>query len=708
MKTILTVLLIHFTLFSFSQKKISGTVVNTNGEPIPGVNIFIEGTYDGASSDSEGNFSFTTAETGIKKLIASFIGYKRWQKEINLSGNSEILIQLKESVNTLDAVTITAGSFEAADESRASVMKPLDVYTTPSANGDIMAAMRTMPGTQAAADDGRLLVRGGDAYETSTYIDGLVAAKPFFSKTPDVATRGRFAPSLFNGVMFSSGGYSAEYGQALSSVLVLNSTDLAEQDVTGISLMTVGGEINRTKRFERTSLALSGGYTNLAGYDKVFNSSIDWKKPVEAVNSALIFRHKTKSNGMLKAYFNADYGKLSYVFPVDENRLWNLSNQSLTSYSNLSYRDCFSEKSCYKIGFSSTFQNNKLKVGNKTINSREMNAETRLTVIHDLSEAVKLTWGGNETFARFDEDFSEKEIASSKAFTDQLTGAFVESEIKFSKNLAIRPGVRFEHSSILKKSTLAPRFALALKTGNESQLSAAWGLYSQTPQADYLKLKSHLDFEKATHYIVSYQFGNVSRRLFRAEMYYKKYSDLITWKYGAYGLPAEINNTGSGYAGGLDLFWRDQKSIKGLDYWVTYSYIDTKRKYKNYPEQATPNFVSDHTFSVVGKYWLNKINTLVGMSYTAASGRPYNNPNSTIFNNERTKMYSDLSVNFSHIFYIGNQYSVLYCSVNNVLGNNNIISYRPSGVADAQGNYTLIPIKRDLKRMVFVGLFLNF
>jgi hypothetical protein len=135
-------------------------------------------------------------------------------------------------------------------------MKPLDIYTTPSANGDVMAAMRTMPGTQTAADDGRLMVRGGDVYETKTYIDGLIAAEPYYSKTPDIATRGRFAPSLFSGVMFSSGGYSAEYGQALSSVLVLNSNDLAAEDVTGVSLMSIGGEANTTQRLKNSSFSL--------------------------------------------------------------------------------------------------------------------------------------------------------------------------------------------------------------------------------------------------------------------------------------------------------------------------------------------------------------------------------------------------------------------------------------------------------------------
>jgi hypothetical protein len=75
---------------------------------------------------------------------------------------------------------------------------------------------------------------------------------------------------------------------------------------------------------------------------------------------------------------------------------------------------------------------------------------------------------------------------------------------------------------------------------------------------------------------------------------------------------------------------------------------------------------------------------------------------------EKTKAYSDLSLNLSHVFYIGNQYSVLYCSVNNVLGNDNILSYRPAGILEAQGDYTLVPVKRDIKRFVFVGLFLNF
>ncbi|NQU84694.1 MAG: TonB-dependent receptor [Mariniphaga sp.] len=710
MKTIILSFLLLNSLATQAQITISGKTVEKNGDPIPGVNIYIENTYDGASSDTLGNFSFTTSETGKQMLIATFIGYKAWQKEIIVESNIKESIILEESINTLDAVTITAGSFAAADESHASIMKPLDIYTTASANGDIMAAMRTMPGTQAATDDGRLLVRGGDAYETRTYIDGLAASKPYYSKTPDVATRGRFAPSLFSGVMFNSGGYSAEYGQALSSVLILNSNDLATIDATGISLMTIGGEMSKTKRWINSSLSLSGGYTNLGIYDKVFNSYIDWIKPVKSVNGTAVYRHKTKSNGMLKGYINADWGDLAYNVPNGQPEgLMKISNKGGTIYSNFSFRDCFSEKSCYKIGIASTFQDNTISLGKDKIDTQELNTEVRFSVVHDVSEAVKITWGANETFNNYNQKYAENLGNTYKTdLNDHLIGEFIETEIKFSKKFAIRSGIRSEYSSIINKWNVAPRFALALKTGKIGQVSGAMGLYHQTPQSDYLKLNTNLNFEKAFHYILSYQWGEVSTRLFRAEAYYKTYNDLITYQYGEYGLPSNMQNNGSGYAGGLDIFWRDQESIRGFDYWITYSYLDTKRKYKNYPKQATPHFISDHNFSVVGKYWLSQISTQIGFAFTAASGRPFNDPNSNNFMNGKTKAYSDLSLNLSHVFYIGDQYSVLYCSINNVLGNDNVLGYRPSGIADAQGSYALIPVKRDLKRMIFIGLFLSF
>lgn len=709
MKTIFTILAILIALGVAGQITISGTVETKKGEPIPGVNIFIEDTYDGGSSDADGKFSFVTYETGIKKLLASFIGYRKWEKEIDLLSDVDIRIEMQESTNTIDAVTITAGSFAADDKSRASVMKPLDIYTTPSAVGDIMGAVRTMPGTQISADDGRLLVRGGDVYETSTYIDGLVVQNPYYSKTPDIATRGRFSPSLFEGIQFNTGGYSAEYGQALSSVLVLNSTDIDTEDNTGISLMGIGGEANHTFCGSNSSLMLSAAHYNYTLYDKIFESNIDKEKPIKLYNGTAVYRFKPRPSALLKAYATSDNSNVSYRVASD-----NLGNKMLISskttavYSNISYRDCFSEKSCYKIGVSSSFQYGKLDIDGDDVKTKEKKIEARFSVLHDIADGIKLNYGISETYNNYDQDYILEEGAVFNGnFNDHLIGAFIEPEIKFSKNFAVRTGLRGEYSSVIGKWSAAPRLSLAWKTGKQAQLSAAWGLYYQTPQSDYLKYATNLDFEQATHYILSYQYGKSSTRLFRIEAYYKVYDNLVTYDIGEYGLPTNLHNNGNGYAAGVDIFWSDKKSIKGFDYRINYSYVDTKRKYKYFPEKATPSFIADHTFSAVTKYWINKISTQVGASFSAASGKPYNNPNSDKFNDERTNTYSDLSLNCSHVFYIKNQYSVLYCSLNNVFGNNNILSYRTTNISDEQGNYVSIPVKRNYRRMIFVGLFLN-
>ncbi|MFA9392069.1 MAG: carboxypeptidase-like regulatory domain-containing protein [Prolixibacteraceae bacterium] len=709
MKTILFLLSILITGPTFSQTIISGTIQTKQGESIPGVNIFLENSYDGASSDSLGNFKFSTSEKGPLQLVASYIGYEKWTARLDSSSTQKLLLILKESVNALDAVTITAGTFAASDQKRASIMDPIDIYTTASANADVMAAMRTMPGAQASPDDGRLMVRGGDAYESKTYMDGLLAAKPYDSKTPDLATRGRFSPSMFNGVQFSSGGYSAEYGQALSSILELNSTDVSPADVLGISLMTIGAEANYAKAFQQSSVMGSAGYTNLGPYSTLLPSKLNWTKPVESFNLNTNYKYKPNSTGILKAFVNADFGSLAYQTIQDDDTPFNFSNKNKNIYSNANYAGCLGDKTCFKIGLANTSDQNSIQLNETTINTKEFNLESRFSVTHFFTDRINIHAGVGDTYDQYDEDIIiHGETLFDPRLREHLFSIYTESEIKFSKYIALRPGIRSEYSSLLQKWNLAPRLAFAAKTGKNSQLSAAWGKYYQNPQLDYLKFTTKLNFEKATHYILSYQTGLASKRLFRCELYHKSYQNLVTWEGLNPYQPENISNTGNGYANGLDLFWKDKKSLKHLEYWVTYSYIDTKRKYKNYPSLAQPEFISDHTFSLVTKYWAHKISTQFGTSFTMASPRNYNDVNTPEFMDLSTNWYNNLCVNMSHIFYLGDQYSVFYVSLSNLPGNDGITGYRPSNVADAAGNYSLVPIKRDRKRFLFMGLFLSF
>ena len=81
-----------------SQVKISGKVTDNHNKILAGISISLQNSYDGATSDSLGNFSFITTEKGSHILSASSIGYKPFEQNINIDGNPLIVnISLKEA-----------------------------------------------------------------------------------------------------------------------------------------------------------------------------------------------------------------------------------------------------------------------------------------------------------------------------------------------------------------------------------------------------------------------------------------------------------------------------------------------------------------------------------------------------------------------------------------------------------------------------------
>jgi hypothetical protein len=200
---------------------------------------------------------------------------------------------------------------------------------------------------------------------------------------------------------------------------------------------------------------------------------------------------------------------------------------------------------------------------------------------------------------------------------------------------------------------------------------------------------------------MNYQYVN-DGKIFRAEAYRKDYDDLVKFDTEFPGFGSDFNNSGSGYAQGLDLFWRDNKSIKNTDYWISYSYLDTERDYRNFPTQAQPNFANTHNFSAVAKYWIEDWKSQVGFAYTFASGRPFTNPNTNQFLGEKTKSFNSLSVNWAYLI---SQQKILYVSVNNVLGFNNINGYQYSNTPDMNGNFARRELRPAADQFFFIGFF---
>jgi hypothetical protein len=211
MKQLLLMMMAMFaTMFAFAQTKITGTVKDNHNRPVASVSITLKDTYDGAVTDSTGKFSFRTSEKGDHIIEIKSVGYKTIQQTITLKGEPIALaFSLKEEVNEMNAVTVTAGSFSAGDRKRGNVLTALDIVTTGGANGDITAALKTLPGAQQVGEQEGLFVRGGAGYETKQFIDGTLVNNPYNTSVPDIAQRGRFSPNLFKGTVFTTGGYSA-------------------------------------------------------------------------------------------------------------------------------------------------------------------------------------------------------------------------------------------------------------------------------------------------------------------------------------------------------------------------------------------------------------------------------------------------------------------------------------------------------------------
>ena len=693
-------LLISISVLS-AQTTIYGTVLDNRGKPIEGANVFLEGTYDGSISREDGSFSFQTLETGTQKLIASYLSFETFSLSKEVAEMNNMKIVLREDISALDTVMITAGTFEAGDKGRNSVLKPLDIVTTAGAAGDIVAALQTLPGAQTVGESGRLFVRGGEAGETQTFIDGIRVAQPYGATFGNIPTRGRFSPFLFSGMSFSTGGYSAEYGDALSSVLLLNTKDEVLQNQTEISLMTVGLSLGHTLKGEKNDFTFNAAYINLEPYQAVVPQLVNWNKPYQSFSGESVYTHKF-DNGTLKAYAAFDVSDFDFnreSINLENAQRIDLVNQNL--YANTSYKSHWNNNWQFFNGMSYGYGSNTIAIDEATVKNNEHALHLKSKVVKRFSNRFRVSGGVDVFFTQFDERYAEDTMFFISDY-ESLNGAvYTEADIFFTKNFAAKVGVRFNHNQILDESRLSPRVSLAYKTGEHSQFALAYGLFSQSPQQDYLKYHTDFTTEKAAHYILNYQYSH-NRRTLRVEGYYKDYKDLVQYDTESPVFNSQFSNGGFGYATGLDVFWRDSKTFRNTEYWVSYSFIDTERLYRNFPELVTPHFVANHTASLVVKYWVQDWRSQLGLSHTFHTGRPFDNPNNNGFMTGKTRDYHSMGFNWA---YLMSPQKILYFSVSNVLGNQNVFGYEYAQTPSDNGVFNRRAVTPTADRFFFVGFF---
>ena len=704
-RSIITGILICFcSLNAFPQTIISGVVRQENGETLPGVNAYLEGTYDGGTSNEKGVFRFETTKTGPRVLRVEFMGYEPFTQTIDLNGDTiKVHIKLKEAFNVLNAVTITAGTFEAGDKRQAVTISPLDMLTTAGAAGDVFGALQSLPGTVTNGESGRLFVKGGDSEESQTYIDGALVFVPYQSSAPNLSTRGRFNPFMFKGTVFSTGGYSAEYGQALSSVLLLNTKDMPEEDQLDLSFLSAGAGIAGTKCWGSGALTATLDYKNLSPYMNLIKQNYKWIDAPRSGQGALSFRQKTGKNGILKLYSTFEQRDFTIQQTnLDEGTDINYHLKNNNHFTDVSWNTRITEKLGMNIATSFTWDRDSILYGQNTVKEKTTGIFLKNVLALSLTDKIMLKLGGAWQSKRFRQTAELPEEDHDNRFTSNNWSVFSEARLYASSKFVTRIGGRAEYAAYLDNLKFSPRLSTAYKISDKTQLSAAYGWFFQEPVRDYLLYSKKLKQERADHYTLTF-LSSLEKRTIRAELYYKKYSDLAKLD-GEFYLPESYNNNGYGYAKGIDLFWRDKQTIPGGDYWISYSFLDTKRNYRDYPVKAVPTFASRHNLSVVYKQWFGGLRSLLGINAQYASPRVYNNPNSPVFNREKMPPYRTIDISWSFLY---RQNIILYGAVTNVPGFKNKYGRRYSNTPGTDGTYSSATVLPGSSRFFVLACFIT-
>jgi hypothetical protein len=715
-----------------AQTEIKGRIISVRKKPLAGVNISINDSYEGATSDSSGSFSFVTEEKGIVVLQAEQSGYKLYQQQINVTtAPAPIEIILKELVDEMSAVVITAGAFEASDRKKATVLNPIDIVTTASGNGDVTGALKTLPGAQQVGESEGLFVRGGTAAETKTFIDGNLVNNFFFSSVPNVAQRGRFSPFLFKGTVFSTGGYSALYGQALSSALILESIDLPDQTSANLGVTVIGasGGYQHLDKNKKYSFGGSYSYTNLSLAFSLIKQQQDYEQ-VPVFNTAdANFRIKTSKTGIIKYYGIFGNTNLKFYTPSLDSigYLDGFALKNTNFYHNLYYRESFGR---WKMNAGLAYTDNRDRIESGLYsNDKELVTLSPLEFknfkLDNTGKYLNAKLVLERKFAglnavRFGSEFNRLDDHSlftnhlgnsfEQEVKESITAAFAETDLYITNGLAAKLGGRLEHSKLMDKVNAAPRVSLAYKLSKQGQVSFAYGKFYQNPERQFFPTSADLRFTNATHYILQYQRVTKLTTL-RTELFYKKYDDLIKTDLQNFQ-PVAIGNQGFGDAQGIEIFWRDKQTIKDVDYWISYSYLDTKRDFLNFPSAIQPNFAAKHTASLVVKKFVTPWKTQFNAAYNYASGRPYyfiapENGSFKFTDRGVTPDYHNVSFSVNYLPSLGKKdaksFAVYVFSVSNVFGFDQVFNYQYS--YHGLRKTAIVP---PSKVFVFVGAFISF
>jgi len=205
--------------FAGTTGKITGVVTDAEtGEPLPGVNVIIQGTSYGAATDITGTFFILNVPPGIHTLDANFIGYARMTiQEVRVVVDMTTTTNIKMQVEALQGQSIvvveTRPLVDQKSTNERRTIRSEDIENLPVRDADEIVALQT----GAVRVGNNLHIRGGRLEEVAYYVDGVYQVNDFnrISRPQSAEVSSQALEEL----SFQAGGFDAEYGSATAGLI---------------------------------------------------------------------------------------------------------------------------------------------------------------------------------------------------------------------------------------------------------------------------------------------------------------------------------------------------------------------------------------------------------------------------------------------------------------------------------------------------------
>ncbi|MEI8048211.1 MAG: TonB-dependent receptor [Bacteroidota bacterium] len=483
----LTLLFISASFSAYSQQgMVRGFVYEKeSGEPALFTSVYLAGTTMGAVTDINGYFTLTKVPDGNYLLVVTFIGFDTLKENISISGSTVLTKKyyLDKAAILLQGVSISAEHTEQRTETRTSVVNvtPKQIKQIPSVGGqaDLAQYLQVLPGVVFTGDQGgQLYIRGGSPIQNKVQLDGMVIYNPFHS----IGLFSVFETDLLRSADIYSGGFGAEMGGRISSVMDLTTRDGNKKRIAGkVGASTFGAKILLEGPIVKQKNDNGGSSSFLFSYK---NSYLE--------QSSKIFYSYIDEDG-LPFNYNDFYGKISL----------NGANGSKINFFGFNYSDRAKYKSVSQYawnevgggtnfviipGSSPVLIDGNISYSSYNISLDETNAAPRTSSISGFNGGFNVTYflGKDQLKFGFEmlgfaTDFSYTNSANTEISQTQFTSEiapFVTFKLARNKWL-IEPGFRLQYYASLSNTSPEPRLAVKYLATEKLRFKFAGGFYSQ-------------------------------------------------------------------------------------------------------------------------------------------------------------------------------------------------------------------------------------